>query len=632
MSPMLLVVRRARSRGRAALLAFVVLPAGPMRVPLNRLDPSVAPPASAFAGAGAALGAAVEKVLAKRGRAAAGQQPSKAGRRMSMRLPDFVLVVGLATVVLATVGAVLGGLVLGLLLLVGVPFGAKLFLKFRASRRQAAFADQLDDSLQLMAGSLRAGTACCAQADSVASEADAPTASRFSRIVNETRVGRDLNDALNEGRRADGQRRLLPGRGRSPSTAGRRQPGRGARRRRSHHPRAQRDPPPGPGRCRPRGELSAIVLMALPFGVTGFISVSNPSYIAKFTQSLAGYAMLAVAVVMLLIGGLWLRKTVRIKFLMGAVPASVLVAAFAVALAVPVLGWSADRPPRCRGRSGPRQPHPWHPARRSATSTAAAAPDGLLGGSRGWPDPRRHGHARLNRLAGAAGRPRGVAGVEAARGQARPAPGRRQLRAADPERWREHADGSRGRRPSRRRVLRAEAAAAQPRFGAEGSHPAGAARPLDQMTIAVEAGLGFESAMARAGANGTGPLAELVLDPAGHRRRAPPPGGLPLAGRPHRRPGPAALHPRAVVQADQYGVSIADVLRTQAQEMRLKRRQRAEEKAMQIPVKVIFPLILCILPTLFIVLLGPAVMDMIAAFQLITRQAVESDEVVAIST
>ena len=61
---------------------------------------------------------------------------------------------------------------------------------------------------------------------------------------------------------------------------------------------------------------------------------------------------------------------------------------------------------------------------------------------------------------------------------------------------------------------------------------------------------------------------------------------------------------RAVVQADAYGVSIADVLRTQAQEMRLKRRQRAEEKAMQIPVKVIFPLILCILPTLFIVLLG----------------------------
>jgi tight adherence protein C len=137
---------------------------------------------------------------------------------------------------------------------------------------------------------------------------------------------------------------------------------------------------------------------------------------------------------------------------------------------------------------------------------------------------------------------------------------------------------------------------------------------LDQMTIAVEAGLGFESAMARAGANGKGPLAaELVRTlqdiAVGQPRRE---AYLALA----ERTGAQDLRRfiRAVVQADAYGVSIADVLRTQAQEMRLKRRQRAEEKAMQIPVKVIFPLILCILPTLFIVLLGPAVMDIVATF------------------
>ncbi|WP_346622850.1 type II secretion system F family protein [Blastococcus montanus] len=137
---------------------------------------------------------------------------------------------------------------------------------------------------------------------------------------------------------------------------------------------------------------------------------------------------------------------------------------------------------------------------------------------------------------------------------------------------------------------------------------------LDQMTIAVEAGLGFESAMARAGSNGKGPLAEELVRTlqdiaVGQPRRH---AYLALA----ERTGVPDLRRfiRAVVQADQYGVSIADVLRTQAAEMRLKRRQRAEEKAMQIPVKVIFPLILCILPTLFIVLLGPAVMDIAAAF------------------
>jgi tight adherence protein C len=137
---------------------------------------------------------------------------------------------------------------------------------------------------------------------------------------------------------------------------------------------------------------------------------------------------------------------------------------------------------------------------------------------------------------------------------------------------------------------------------------------LDQMTIAVEAGLGFEAAIARAGRNGKGPLAEELVRTlqdigVGRPRRE---AYLALA----ERTGAPDLRRfiRAVVQADAFGVSIADVLRTQAQEMRLKRRQRAEEKAMQIPVKVIFPLILCILPTLFIVLLGPTVLQIMTVF------------------
>lgn len=137
---------------------------------------------------------------------------------------------------------------------------------------------------------------------------------------------------------------------------------------------------------------------------------------------------------------------------------------------------------------------------------------------------------------------------------------------------------------------------------------------LDQMTIAVEAGLGFESAMAQVARNGRGPLAqELVrtlqdMQVGQTRRQAYEALALRTDVRDLRR------FVSAVVQADAYGIAIADVLRTQAAEMRLKRRQRAEEKAMQIPVKVIFPLMVCILPVLFIVLLGPAAIDMMAAF------------------
>ena len=138
---------------------------------------------------------------------------------------------------------------------------------------------------------------------------------------------------------------------------------------------------------------------------------------------------------------------------------------------------------------------------------------------------------------------------------------------------------------------------------------------LDQMTIAVEAGLSFDSAMTRAGRNGKGALAEELARTlqdiqVGHSRRNAFDALATRTGVPDLR-----KFVRAINQADVYGISVADVLRTQAVEMRLKRRQRAEEKAMQIPVKVIFPLMLCILPVLFIVLLGPAAMDIFAAFK-----------------
>lgn len=137
---------------------------------------------------------------------------------------------------------------------------------------------------------------------------------------------------------------------------------------------------------------------------------------------------------------------------------------------------------------------------------------------------------------------------------------------------------------------------------------------LDQMTIAVEAGLGFDAAMAKAAQNGRGPLADelvhTIQDMAIGRRRREAYDAL------ERRTNSDDLRRfiRAIVQADSYGISIADVLRVQASEMRVKRRQRAEEKAMSVPVKLVFPLVFCILPVLFIVLLTPAVLGIIDAF------------------
>ena len=134
------------------------------------------------------------------------------------------------------------------------------------------------------------------------------------------------------------------------------------------------------------------------------------------------------------------------------------------------------------------------------------------------------------------------------------------------------------------------------------------------MTISVEAGLGFEAAMLKAGNNGRGPLADELIrtlqDMSIGRSRIDAYHAL------AERTTSVDLRrfTRSVIQADLYGIAIAEVLRVQAAEVRMRRRQRAEEQAMKVPVKVIFPLIFCILPVLFIVLMTPAVLSMIDAF------------------
>jgi tight adherence protein C len=70
----------------------------------------------------------------------------------------------------------------------------------------------------------------------------------------------------------------------------------------------------------------------------------------------------------------------------------------------------------------------------------------------------------------------------------------------------------------------------------------------------------------------------------------------------------------AMVQADVLGIPVGQVLRVQSEEMRVKRRQRAEEKAQKVPVKILLPLMACILPCLFIVVVGPAAIGLMGIF------------------
>ena len=129
---------------------------------------------------------------------------------------------------------------------------------------------------------------------------------------------------------------------------------------------------------------------------------------------------------------------------------------------------------------------------------------------------------------------------------------------------------------------------------------------MDLLTISVEAGLGFDAAVSRVAKNGDGPLnqefARLLQEMQLGRGRTEAMRAM------AERTSLADLKSfcLAMVQADSLGIPIARVLRIQSKEMRTKRRQRAEEKAQQVPVRMMIPLVLFILPCLFIVILGPA--------------------------
>ena len=137
---------------------------------------------------------------------------------------------------------------------------------------------------------------------------------------------------------------------------------------------------------------------------------------------------------------------------------------------------------------------------------------------------------------------------------------------------------------------------------------------FDLITTCVEAGLGLDAALARVAEKVEGPFAdelsrtlrEIAL---GKMRRE----ALKELGERTGVPDLIAFV-NAVVQAERMGSSVGAVLRVQSEQLRVRRRQRAEEQAYKAPVKMIFPLVLCIFPTLFIVILGPAVITIMRDF------------------
>lgn len=296
----------------AVILLTVLKPSRPRLAP-DRRRPDVKGATSMLGRMTGIATSSIEDVLNRRGwTRAIAVALEHAGHKIAPA--DFLILAGTACLIAIICGLLLGGLLLGLVFGAFCALGARLYLSYRAGQRRKKFADQLDDSLQLLSGGLRAGHSLLRAIDAVSQQSLSPTAEEFSRIINETRLGRDLNEALEQTSermkcedfdwvaQAIGIHREVGG----DLAEVLDQVGRTIRERNQIQRQVKS--------LSAEGKMSAYVLIALPIMIIGVLALISPSYILSFGSSPLGWAMVAGGVIMLIIGSLWLRSIVSFKF------------------------------------------------------------------------------------------------------------------------------------------------------------------------------------------------------------------------------------------------------------------------------------------------------------------------------
>jgi tight adherence protein B len=233
---------------------------------------------------------------------------------LSMQPADFLLMMGAGAVVGAVGGFFLGGPFFAVLLFLGIPAGMLFYLRLLTSRRQAKFDEQLPDTLQMLTGSMRAGHSLLRAIDASAKESDAPMSEELSRIVNETRIGRELGESMTDvsERAASEDFGWI-----TQAIEIHREVGGDLAEVLDHVGETIRDRNQIRRQVRAlsaEGRMSALVLMALPIVLFIALLFINPLYSKTFTSTVPGYLMLGVSALMLTAGGFWLSRLVKAKY------------------------------------------------------------------------------------------------------------------------------------------------------------------------------------------------------------------------------------------------------------------------------------------------------------------------------
>lgn len=227
---------------------------------------------------------------------------------------DYLLIAGTVTLVTTVMSFLLGGLGMSLLAFLATPFLLYLGLNFLIGRRRKAFDAQVPDTLQMFSGGLRAGHSLLRAIDAAAQENDGPMAAELTRIVNETRIGRDLGESM-----ADVSRRTASEDFYwiAQAIEIHREVGGDLAEVLDHVGETIRDRNQVKGQVRAlsaEGRISALVLMALPILMFIGLVIFNPTYSRVFTTTFVGFVMLGAAIILLSVGGLWLSRIIKPKY------------------------------------------------------------------------------------------------------------------------------------------------------------------------------------------------------------------------------------------------------------------------------------------------------------------------------
>ncbi|MDQ1059601.1 tight adherence protein B [Arthrobacter globiformis] len=255
----------------------------------------------------------IDRVLAKRNlRYFNRESLENAGLRLSQA--EFILLVLIGAFVGALIGLVVAGPLLAILLVVAAPFVGHLVLGFRAGKRRAKFDEQLGDTLQLLSGSLRAGHSILRAIDAAANESQAPTSEEMRRVVTETSLGRDLLVSLNDtAERMKNEDFVWIAQGIQIN----REVGGNLAEVLDQVNETIRERSEIKGHIKSlaaEGKFSAYILMALPVAIVLLLLVMNPEYMNKMFTTPLGWVMVVAAIVLMTIGGLWMRKIIDLKF------------------------------------------------------------------------------------------------------------------------------------------------------------------------------------------------------------------------------------------------------------------------------------------------------------------------------